>query len=392
MRTLPVAVISGARQTGKSYLAEHAPSLRGHTLLTLDDLDTREHAAARPADFVRQAPRLIVDEVQRVPELLLAIKQAVDEQGHGQPGRFVLTGSANLLLMRQVGESLAGRAGYVTVYPMTRRERRGEGTTAAWTRLFETPFEEWAGLISASDAPQGHWRDEARIGGFPRPALQLDATEREVWFRNYEATYLERDLRDLRAVGNLGEFRRFMRALALRIGGPVNVSDVARELGLEARTLRRWLDDLEVSYQVVRIEAYTRRRTARLRRRPKLYWVDPALALRVAGEHEPRGEHLEALILADLLPWAALDEGRAQVLYWRDEANREVDFVLERGGKLIAVEVKATERPRMDDWKHLEHFTTQHGRDCSGALLLHGGTEVFRAGERILAAPWWKVL
>lgn len=183
-----------------------------------------------------------------------------------------------------------------------------------------------------------------------------------------------------------------MRAFALRAGTPVNHADVARELGLVARTLRRWLDLLDLTSQVVELPAWTERRSTRLRKRAKFYWNDPALAMHVAGVAEPDGVHLETLVHNDLRVWTSTDLANPTLHYWRDESQREVDFVIERESRLIAVEVKATDRPGHADWKHLEHFTSEYRDRCHGALLLHGGTRTFRAADGIVAAPWWRVL
>lgn len=133
-------------------------------------------------------------------------------------------------------------------------------------------------------------------------------------------------------------------------------------------------------------------RTTRLRRRPKFYWNDPAFSLHVAGITKPNGVHLETIVLNDLKVWAADDASRPTLHYWRDEAEREVDLVIERGDEVLAVEVKATTKPGPDDWKHLRHFVREYDDRCRGALLLHGGDETFRASDRVLVTPWWRVL
>ena len=335
---------------------------------------------------------MAIDEIQRVPELMIAVKAAVDREQQETPGRFILTGSANLLLMKQVSESLAGRAAYVTLEPMTRRELRGEAATASWNHFFDNPTADWIRNIGAASTTREDWKDAVRRGGFPYPALRLDAAERGHWFDGYMTTYLERDLRELSAVDDLISFRRAMQAFAIRTGTPVNAAAVAAELGLVARTLRRWLDLLDVSYQFLQLPAFTARRSVRLRKRPKYYWNDAGFALHLSGNPEPQGVHLETMIYSDLRAWAALDVSRPSLMYWRDEENREVDFVVERDGKLLAIEVKATTRPTWDDWKHLAGFVSQYKKSVVGGLLLHGGDETFQATEGIVATPWWRIL
>jgi len=350
----------------------------------------RTDALADPDAFVGRAPRMIIDEVQRAPELLIAVKAAIDKEDQRTPGRFLLTGSSNLLLMQKVSESLAGRAAYVTLEPMTCRELAGNDATGRWSDFFDTACDEWPALLSPANPAK--WEEVVRRGGLPFPALRLNEKQRALWFDGYTTTYLERDLRALSAVDDFVSFRRAMQAFAVRTGTPVNSAAVAAELGLVARTLRRWLDLLDVSFQFLQLRAYTSRRSARVRKRPKYYWNDSAFALHLSGWPESGGVHLETMIYADLRAWAALDRSRASVMYWRDDDNREVDFIVERDGKVLAIEVKATTRPGTADWKHLVHFLSEHKRTCIGGLLLHGGTETFRASPGVVAMPWWKVV
>jgi predicted AAA+ superfamily ATPase len=392
LEIFPVVVVTGARQTGKSTLVSEQPELQGRLAYTLDDLDVRTQAQADPAAFVARDTNLVIDEVQRVPELLLAIKAQVDAERQRTKGRFVLTGSANLLMMKQVADSLAGRAAYLNVVPLTRRELLGQATTGRWSQLFDLPFDDWLPLLQADESPPEDWRAAVTRGGFPVPALQLTADQRPSWFNAYIATYLERDLRDLATIELLGDFRQTMRALALRIGNPVNQSEIARDLGIGQRNISRWIDLLKTSWMVTELPAFSLNRTSRLMKRPKLYWNDPALALTVAGEMESSGAHLENLVLSDLLAWAAVQPTTPEVMYWRTTDNAEVDFVLQRGRSLLAVEVKATTNPGFNDYKTLTRFVGEYTKDCHGALLLHCGTETVRLSDRVVATPWWRVL
>ncbi len=393
LKAMPAVVLMGARQTGKSTLAQSLPGAEGRAYLTLDDLDVREQARIAPDDLVRRAPRLTIDEVQREADLVLAIKHVVDLDRPREPGRFLLTGSANLLLMQRISETLAGRAAYVSLWPLTRREQLGLGRTGIWGDLLATPTAEWYDLVRDQNAPSEDWRDLARRGGYPTPAHEMDHLEsRQIWFEGYLRTYLERDLQNLAAIDNLVDFRRLMRAACLRLGGLLNQAEVGRDTGIAAATLHRYMNLLETSFQLVRLEPYSVNRTKRLVKSPKIYWSDTGLAMSLAGEGQPRGEHLENIVLTDLLAWREAESPDSQVLYWRTHGGEEVDFVIESGDRLLAVEVKAASRVGHADARHLRTFREQYGDTVQGSLLLHTGDEVFWIADRVLAAPWWKVL
>jgi predicted AAA+ superfamily ATPase len=391
LRVSPVVVITGARQTGKSTLARAVEPKGDRLYVTLDDLDVRGDALANPHDLLRRAPRLTLDEVQHVPGLLSAVKRMVDERKVA--GQFLLTGSANLLLMRRVAESLAGRAAYFTLWPMTRREQLGLGTAGIWETLLQAPIDKWLALVQAQETGPEDWRAAVRRGGYPTPALELeDDTAREQWFTGYAATYLERDVLQLAAIQALVEFRRLMRATCLRLGNLVNQTELGRDVGLPQPTVHRYLAMLEASYQLVRLPAYAVNRTKRLIKTPKLYWSDPGMALYLAAEPTPRGAHLENLVLGDLLAWSGTLAERAEILYWRTAVGDEVDFVVEWKGRLLAVEVKAADRVSRRDARGIMSFREEYGKAVHGGLLLHTGAEVFWLSEGILAAPWWRVI
>ncbi|MHB8477520.1 MAG: ATP-binding protein [Steroidobacteraceae bacterium] len=387
---MPAVVITGARQTGKSTLVEHLiPGERRYA--TLDDIDVLDAARRDPEVLVGGPGPVTLDEVQREPELLRAVKRAIDRDR--TPGRFLLTGSANLLLMRQVSESLAGRASYLTLWPMTRREQRGLGQCGRWDDLFATPDAGWRELLGDEKHNPEDWRMLARRGGFPTPALELvSASERRIWFDGYVRTYLERDLQDLASISGLPDFRRLMRAACLRMGQLVNQTELGRDVALPQPTVHRWLNLLEASYQLVRLPAYAVNRTKRLIKAPKIYWGDTGIALHLAEGEEPTGAHLENLVLHDLLAWRDARIERAELCYWRTSIGEEVDFVIESGGKLLSIEVKSTPRPRISDAAHLRTFRTEYGKKARAGLLLHAGKEIEWLAPDVLAAPWWTVL
>lgn len=388
----PVVVVMGARQVGKSTLVRALSALADHRYVSLDALESRELAQRSPMDLLTLSPRMTIDEVQREPDLILAIKREVDSAPRRQPGRFVLTGSANLLLMRRISETLAGRAGYITLRPLTRGERLGQGRAGIWSDLFEAPFTQWPDLVQDSPRERTDWREEALRGGYPTPAHELTSPEdRSEWFSGYVQTYLERDLQDLAAVDSLVDFQRAMRAACLRLGNLVNQSEISRVVGVSQPTIHRWLNLLETSFQIVRVEPYAVNRTKRLVKSPKLYWSDTGLALHLAGG-DPGGAHLENLVLTDLLAWRDAQTHRPAILYWRTSSGEEVDLVVESKHELLAIEIKAGQRMNMRDASNLRTFRDEYRDLFLGGLLLHDGTAVEPMGEGILGAPWWKIL
>ena len=390
MRVMPAVVVTGARQTGKSTLAQELTS-GNRRFFTLDDLDVLDAARRDPEALLGGNQPVTIDEVQREPDLLHAVKRAIDHQR--QPGRFLLTGSANLLLMRQVSESLAGRASYLTLWPMTRREQRGMGRGGLWDELLDARDEDWPDLVAAHPGQPEDWRMLARRGGFPSPALHLDSgRERDVWFDGYVRTYLERDLQGLSAISALPDFRRLMRAACLRMGQLVNQAELGRDVALPQPTVHRYLNLLETSYLLVRLPAYAVNRTKRLIKSPKVYWGDTGVALHLTQEDEPRGAHLENLVLHDLLTWRDNRLDRAEVFYWRTTIGEEVDFVIEAGERLLPIEIKATTRPRLRDTANLRTFRNEYGERARAGILLHAGELLDWIVPDVLAVPWWRVL
>ena len=390
LRVMPAVVVTGARQTGKSTLVRDlVPGPRRY--LSLDDLDVLDAARREPEILLDGREPVILDEVQREPRLLLAVKQAIDR--HRRPGRFLLTGSANLLLMRQVSESLAGRASYLTLWPMTRREQQGLGQGGVWEQLLSARDEQWPDVLSAQPGEAADWRALARRGGLPTPALHLDdANDRSIWFDGYVRTYMERDLQDLSSISALPDFRRLMRAACLRLGQVVNQTGLGRDVALPQSTVHRYLNLLETSQLLVRVPAFAVNRNKRLIKSPKMYWSDTGAAMHLTQQDEPDGAHLENLVLHDLLAWRDARTEPAEILYWRTAAGEEVDFVVEAGGRLLPVEVKATSRPRLREASHIRSFRSEYGSQARAGLLLHDGTHTGWLAPDVLAVPWWRVL
>lgn len=393
LTAFPVVIVMGPRQAGKSTLVRTPTIADGRTWYTLDDLATRDRAQREPDSMIEGGGPVTIDEVQREPDMLLAIKRAVDGMGpKRQRGKFLLTGSANLLTMKRVADSLAGRAFYVDLWPLTRQERLGNGTAGAWSELVDAAPKEWESLVNQRSSRSGTWQRDVQRGGFPEAALDVKTENLPDWFEGYARTYLERDLRDLAAVENLVDFRRLLSVAALRVGQLVNQTEIGRDVKMSQQRVSNYLNLLETSYQIVRLTPFTESRTTRLIKTPKLYWNDPGLALHLSGLNEPTGAHLENMVLCDLLAWRTLQTKRTQIMYWRTATQLEVDFVIERGERLLPVEVKTSRSLRYEDAKALRAFLAEYPRRALGGLVLYNGDRTFWLADHVLATPWWKVI
>jgi predicted AAA+ superfamily ATPase len=394
LRQFPVVVVTGARQTGKSTLVQNLPSAAARSYSTLDDLDTLARAEKFPEALLEQAELVTLDEVQRAPDILLAIKRAVDK--NRRKGRFLLTGSANLLLLRRISESLAGRAIYLTLLPMSEREKRGVPDPRLWPKFIKARTMKDLASCLRGEAPHAqNWAESAFIGGYPPVALAASTQERVRWFEGYVQSYLERDLRDVASVSSLVDFRRLMGLASLRLGQIVNQTELGRDAALSQTTVHRYLNLLEASYQIVRVPAFARSRSTRLIKSPKIYWNDTGLVAFLSGvassedlqSHRNAGALLENLVLTQLLVWREIELPRPQIYYCRTASGMEVDFVVESRHGLLPVEVKTSTRARIEDTRSLEWFLDEYPKEANIGLLLYGGKKVVPLTQRVLAVP-----
>lgn len=383
-RQLPVLVLSGLRQSGKTTLLENETALiRGYAYHTLDDFATLAAARSNPESLLSEPA--ILDEVQRCPELLVALKKNVDE--NRRPGRFILSGSANLSLLGRVSETLAGRAGYFTLHPMTRREIRGETDT----RPFLVSF------LASPELPKGRavsvTEEEVLTGGLP-PAALSPAGEVAEWFRGYVQTYVERDVRQLSQVADLVAFRTVAQLVALRTGQMLVTSSLGRDARVNTATASRYLGLLEASFLIRRLPAFRRNRSSRLVKSPKLHFTDSGLAAHLAGitslapgrDDLLRGALFETYAAQNV---AALLEAwlpGAQLSYWQEHGRHEVDLVIENNRQVAAIEIKAATRWQEKDLSGLRAFLARTP-DCRAAVLAYNGREAARLDQRLWAIP-----
>lgn len=389
---MPVVVLTGMRQVGKSTLLQHQPELARRRYVSLDDFAHLEAARRDPEAFLAGDEPVTVDEAQKCPELLPVIKRLVDQRR--VPGRFLLSGSANFALLRGITESLAGRAVYLTLHPFTRRELAGRLEEEPFlVRFFRAAAPEALLAAAPPGAPAPVAPEEVLRGGMP-PVCLGAAGDPGLWFRGYEQTYLERDVRALSQVADLIAFRRLLVLTALRTGQVLKVSELARDARLAAATAGRYLGVLEASCVVRRLAPYLANRASRLIKSPKLYLSDAGLAAHLAGVtaldpgmDEPlRGALLETYVAQNL---AGILEARwpeARLSFWHVQGRHEVDFVIEAGRATLAMEVKAGSRWQERDLAGLRAFLAATP-GCRAAILAHQGTAAARLGERLWALP-----
>lgn len=392
LKVLPVTVVTGARQTGKTTLAKSLGDQRSY--FTLDDVGVLAQAERNPDSLLASRP-VTLDEVQRTPQLLLAVKRAVDEQR--KAGDFVLTGSANLLLMGRVADTLAGRAIYLELPPFCPAEwlQRKEELDPL-DRLFAADFD-WR------DWPdeKGSWLRWLLRGGFP-PALAIEPDrDRGLWFAAYVQTYLERDLRQLSDVASLPDFQRLMALAAHRTGKLLNQADLARDAALSHPTAHRYLNLLETGCLITRVRPFTTNPSSAIVKAPKILWADCGLAAWLAGIRAPEdvakrldsGFWLEQTLFQTLQSWRAMDPANRRLHYWRDRAGHEVDFILEQNGKLVALEIKSSSQVSPSDASGIQALKgalkKSHGLVC-GVVLYAGKARPL--DQDIFALPWgWMV-
>jgi predicted AAA+ superfamily ATPase len=386
LAALPAVVVTGLRQAGKTTFLQQDPALRGRRYLTLDDFATLQAARSAPEALVAGEEPVTIDEVQRSPELLLAVKREIDRRR--APGRFLLSGSANLALLDGVSDSLAGRALYLTLHPFSRRERLG--------RLGDLPI-----LLQILDGAPPPPRldvpplaaDEVLDGGLPPVALG-DAASRGLWFLGYEQTYLERDVRDLSQVADIVSFRNLLHLAALRTGQLLNQSDLARDARLPATTAARYLGLLEASFVVSRLPPHLKSRAARLIKSPKVLMTDSGLAAHLTAVHDLsptaderlRGALFETFVGQNLAALLGAHRPQARLEYWSVQGRHEVDFVVSEGRNTVGVEVKAATRFGERDLTGLRAFAASTPGVRAG-ILAYNGSETLPVGDRLWAVP-----
>lgn len=385
----PVVLLHGARQAGKSTLAQViAADAHPARYLTLDDPATFTAAKGDAAGFILGLEgKVVIDEVQRAPELFVAIKAAVD-RGR-QPGRFLLTGSANILLLPQLSESLAGRMEILTLWPLSQGELEGEDENCV-NRMFAPRLILPADSITREDLVQ-----RIVMGGYPEVVLRRPL-RRAAWFRSYITTIMQRDVRDIMQIERLDEMPRLLGVLAGRTGTLLNVADLSRTLGIPQTTLHRYLTLLQATFLIQLVPAWTTNVRKRLLKTPKIILADTGLAAHLVGmdgrglmsNAELWGAFLETFVAMELLKQMTWSKIRPALYHFRTAKGEGADLVLEApSGELVAVEVKATAALGADDFGGLRTLASIAGRRFKRGVLLYLGDQALPFGRNLYAFP-----
>jgi predicted AAA+ superfamily ATPase len=386
-----VVLIHGARQVGKSTLAAMVIADRPRSrMVTLDDAATRAAARADPVGFVQQsAGTLLIDEVQRAPDLLLAIKVEVDRDQ--RPGRFLLTGSAQVLSLPLVSDALAGRIEPIELWPFSQGELRGRRDDFVAALFRRPPAADFESLLRKTD-----YLELAATGGYPEINRRASTARRRRWFDSYLQTLVQRDIRDIADLERLSELPRLLRMIAARSANIVNVEALGRDSGMAGPTFRRYLNLLELTFLVQRVPAWSTSRTARALHSPKFYVSDSGLLTHLLGASaaslaEPRGaagsvlETFAAMELRRQLSWSGQP---ASLHHFRTKDGVEVDCVLEApDGRIAGIEVKAAATVVAADFRGLRMLRDVAGEPFVAGVLLYCGTQALPFGDRLWAVP-----
>ena len=382
-RHYPVLTLTGPRQSGKTTLAR--ATFASHRYVSLEQVDQRRFAREDPLGFLAQFHgSVIIDEVQHVPDLLSYIQVAVDEDP--SPGRFILTGSHNFLLMDRVSQTLAGRCGILNLLPFSRAELEGQKQVEPGSP---------SGLFSNRTTNLHLW--QTLLTGF-YPRIHDRQIPPEVWLPDYIQTYIERDVRSLSNIGDLDVFERFLALCAGRAAQLLSYSGLASDCGISVDTARRWMSVLKTSFIIFLLHPHHRNFNKRVTKSPKLYFYDTGLLCQLLGvresgqivQHPLRGAIFENHVIAEVAKAYLHHRRTPPIFFWRDRTGHEIDLLIEEANLLYPVEIKSGNTMSADMLDRLLWWAKLAGLPREAGTLVYGGDEAFTR-NKVPVRPWFAV-
>jgi predicted AAA+ superfamily ATPase len=386
MKDTPVVLINGPRQSGKTTLVkEYSPSL---SYYTLDDDNILNAAKQDPVGFIQGIDKAIIDEIQRAPELLRAIKLSVDQ--HRQPGRFLLTGSANLLTLPKIGDSLAGRMEILTLLPLSLAEMgRRESLFLSYAKNQSWP----------QQVPSEQLEIISRVltGGYPEMLMRPDLARRSAWAKSYIKAIVERDIKDISSIEKLVEMPRLLEVLAQQSGKLTNFTQIGGQLNLDSKTAQKYIGLLETLFLVHQLKPWHGNALNRILKTPKIHFLDSGLLASlnrvtiesVEWNKSDFGALLETWVYGELLKTISFTEEPWNIYYYRDKDKVEVDFILENHArKIIGIEVKASHTIFNQDFRGLRKLADLTDKNWLSGIVLYNGDKCLSFGDKFWAIPF----
>lgn len=392
LQDTPAVLIHGARQCGKTTLAQIVGHDLGYDYISLDDDNQLQAAKADPVGFVLSLrEKTVLDEIQRAPELFTSIKSRIDKDR--RPGRFILTGSANVLLLPTLADSLAGRMEILRLRPLAQCEIRGERPSFL-EHLFQADF----GPIAQAGQLGRLGEQLAKLlcqGGYPAAIARPTEKRRLAWYRDYSTALIQRDVRDIASIRNLDALPRLLSCAAGQTGQLFNASDLAAPFALSRPTIRDYLTLLEHIFLLEQLPPWHSNRLSRLIKTPKLHLSDTGLASALLGvtaqslwqDKNLLGQLLETFIYQELRKQADWHKEELHFFHYRDKDKLEVDILIERGQQLAGVEIKASATVTQRDFRALNKLKDACGQRFTAGVVLYDGEHILPFGDRLFAVP-----